>query len=196
METERTFDILETYCFPRGCMLDGTLQHLLAYELLPKIKANGMTTGEWTRGALMLEDPLYTQVKSVVCRGCAIIVCPHNAGYGSQEDNLFYEILNWSYAERLDRNEELTEALLPASVIAEWATQGIEVKAYPSSSRTRFTLDVHIKHPTAGERHVSVYRKKGEAGEITISGAGYATHQLPRTPEDTSMKLREIINAL
>lgn len=196
METERTFDILETCCFPQGCMQDEGLQPMLATVLIPQLEVAGMTAAEWTRGALMLEDPFYTQVKSIVCRGCAILACPHNARHGGQRNNLFDEILNWSYAERLDRNEELTEALLPASAIAEWEVQGIEIKAYPMSSRTRFSLGVRIKHPSAGERYVSVSRKKGEAGEITVSGADYTTHPLPRTPEDTSMKLRDIINAL
>lgn len=79
----KTIDILETACFPKGCMFDENLQLILATELVPKLRDAGMTPSEWTRGAALLEEPHLTQVKSIVCKGCRQTLCPHNSKYSS-----------------------------------------------------------------------------------------------------------------
>lgn len=76
--TERTFNILETCCFPKGCLIPEGLQPHLATVLIPQLEAAGMKVAEWTRGALALEEPYLSKVKSIVCKPCGIYKCPFN----------------------------------------------------------------------------------------------------------------------
>ncbi|MDO8407816.1 MAG: hypothetical protein Q7S95_01085 [bacterium] len=193
---ERTFDMLETCCFPKGCRIADEMQPMLATVLIPKLEAAGMKTAEWTRGALMLEEPLLSQVKAVVCRGCAIYDCEHNPQHGRQSGDLMFEMYNWGYGDRREKNKDLLEALLPNQFITEMVAKGVIVEMMePSTSNKWFNMHAGVEHSTKGKISIMLRRKKGEQGVISVYGAVKATYPMPNSAAATSQKLREIIEA-
>lgn len=192
---ERTFDILETYCFPKGCMIGKDMQLMLATVFIPDLEAAGMKTAEWTRGALMLEEPFLSQVKSVVCRRCKHFECEHNPQHDRRSGgrDLMFEMYNWSYGDRLEKDRELLEALLSNQFVTDMAAKGIVIEMHVNTSRKRFRMYASVKHPTKGKIDISLCRKKDEAGEISVYGAVKATYPMPNSASATSQKLREVI---
>ena len=103
VKTERTFNILELCCFPKGCLIPEELQPHLATVLVPKLEAAGMKTAEWTRGALMLEEPHFSKVRSIVCRPCNIVKCPINPRFRPADG--LSDLMDGLYAERIEEGE-------------------------------------------------------------------------------------------
>ena len=77
-DTERTFNVLEVCCFPTGCLLPEGVRDSLATVFVPELEEAGMSPAEWTRGALQLEEPHLSNVKSIVCKRCNMRECPFN----------------------------------------------------------------------------------------------------------------------
>ena len=71
-------NILETCCFPKDCLKPGDEQLAMATVHVPMLIEAGMTTAEYTRGALLLEEPFYTKVRAEVCRRCRFVDCKHH----------------------------------------------------------------------------------------------------------------------
>ncbi len=133
METERTFNVLETCCFPKGCLIPEDHQPYLATVLIPQLEAAGMKTAEWTRGALMLEEPHLSKVKGIVCRQCNIRECPFNPRF-KPSDGLS-DLMDGQYADRIKKGDDLLAQLLPEVKKAELEQTGIKVIAFQMPSR-------------------------------------------------------------
>lgn len=133
METERTFNILETYCFPKGCLIPEDQQPYLATVLIPQLEAAGMKTAEWTRGALMLEEPHLTKVKSIVCRGCGRWECQFNPRF--KPSGGLGDLMDGQYADRIKKGDELLAQLLPEAKKTELEQQDIKVITLQIPSR-------------------------------------------------------------
>jgi hypothetical protein len=193
---ERVFDILETCCFPKGCRIDEESQPYLATVLIPKLEAAGMETAEWTLGALMLEEPHLSRVKSIVCRGCKHFECEHNTTPQSgRRGDILSDITEFGYGERQEANAQLVEALVPEKSVQDWVAKGIAVEMpHAMSSRTQFSMSFAVE-TAKGKTSVWVKRKKGEQGEISVYGSSRAHYPLPRTAAETSAKLHEIVAA-
>lgn len=131
--TERTFDILETCCFPKGCLVPKDHQPYLATVLVPQLEAAGMKTAEWTRGALLLEEPYLTSVKGIVCRQCGIRECTFNPRFKPSDD--FSDLMDGQYADRLKKGDDLLAQLLPDTKRAELEQAGVKVCAIQMASR-------------------------------------------------------------
>jgi hypothetical protein len=197
---ERTFNILETCCFPKGCRIAEDMQPMLATVLIPKLEAAGMKTDEWTRGALMLEEPFLSQVKAIVCRGCKHFECEHNSTPQSgRRGDILNDITEYTYGERQEANAKLAEALVPQKSVEDWVAKGVVVEMpHVMSSRKQFNLSFAVEHPTKGKTAIIVRRKKGERGDIVMfsSRLGNTTyHPLPNSASETSAKLHEIVTA-
>ena len=196
---ERTFNLCELCCFPKGCVIDKEMQLMLATVLVPKLEAAGMKTAEWTLGALALEEPFLTQIKGITCRGCMHFECVHNTTpQQGRSDDAMIDITECGYAERHEANIKLAEALVPHNSIEGWAAQGIIVdKPFVMSSRKRFVVSFDVKHPAKGKTNINVSRKKGKQGEISVYGPNATVHYpLPRTASETSVRLAEIVASL
>jgi hypothetical protein len=199
MTDERTFNILELYCFPKGCHIEKETQPYLATVLVPKLEAVGMKTAEWTRGALMLEEPYLSTVKSVVCRRCMHFECEHNTTpqQGNTGD-ILSDIFNYRYGDRQEGNVALFTALLPETVVADWTARGLTVtKLFVRSSRNQFSVSFDVVHPQRGKLGFRIHHKKGGSGKITVfSGSSWTDHPLPRTSETATKKLQELVTAV
>lgn len=194
---DRTFDMLELCCFPKGCLIDDSMQSVLATVLVPELEASGMKTYEWTRGALMLEEPHLTKVKGIVCRGCKLSACQHNPQHGQDAivDDLMHQMYSWPYADRFNKNNRmLLEALVPRQFVSDMLVNGIIIRANePSTSGKWFSMNMRVEHPTRGNMLILLKRKKGEAGEIAVYGTINAQYPLPDLAGEVAKKLREII---
>ncbi|MDA2922715.1 hypothetical protein MYX07_05640 [Patescibacteria group bacterium AH-259-L07] len=145
-----TVDILETACFPKGCLIDREMQLMLATDLVPKLKATGLTLPEWTRGAALLEEPHLSRVKAIVCRGCMLTSCLHNSRYSPiAEDDPLRRAFNLPYGDRLDFEQEVLEKILPADEVRKLEEHGLEVFRWMSSSRNQVHITIRI-----GEKHI------------------------------------------
>lgn len=133
METERIFNILETCCFPKGCLIPEDHQPYLATVLIPQLEAAGMKTAEWTRGALMLEEPHLTKVKGIVCRQCNIRECPFNPRFRPSDG--LSDLMDGQYADRIERGDQLLAQLLPEAKKTKLEQNGIKVIAFQMPSR-------------------------------------------------------------
>ncbi len=193
---ERIFDVLELCCFPKGCRINDEEQPYLATVLVPRLETAGMQTVEWTKGALLLEEPYYSQVKNVVCRSCTHYECEHNPQHGRESGDLMFEMYNWRYADRREKNEELLEALLPNKFIDDTVKKGVIVGfRVPTTSNKWFQMQIDVEHPTKGKISIWLRRKRGEAGEIMLFGTLKDTYPMPNSAAATSLKLREIVEA-
>lgn len=199
MTTERTFNTLELCCFPKGCHIKKETQPFLATVLVPKLEAVGMKTAEWTCGALMLEEPYLSTVKSIVCRGCMHFECEHNTTpqQGNTGD-ILNDIFNYQYGDRQEGNVALVTALLPEAVVADWTARGLTVtKPFVMSSRKKFSISFNVVHPQRGEMGLRIHNKKGGSGKITVfSGSSWTDNLLPRTSETASKKLQELVTTV
>ena len=133
METERTFNILETHCFPKGCLIPEETQPYLATVLIPQLEAAGMKTAEWIRGALILEEPHLSKVKDIVCRRCNIRECPFNPRFRPSDG--LSDLMDGQYADRIKKGDDLLARLLPEEKKVELKQTGIEVVAFQMPSR-------------------------------------------------------------
>lgn len=194
---ERVFNILETCCFPKGCRIAEEMQPMLATVLIPKLEAAGMKTVEWIRGALMFEEPYFSQVKSIVCRGCMHFECEHNTTpRRGRSNDILDDITECGYADRQEANAKLAEALVPEKSVQGWVAQGVIVEVpFVMSSRRRFSMSFAVVHPTKGRTTVHISRKKGEQGEISVYGSNTARYPMPRTAVETSNQLHVIVTA-
>lgn len=133
MSTERVFDLLEMGCVPKGCLLPEDTHLLLAMLYVPKLETAGMKVAEWTRGALMLEEPYLSQVRAIFCRGCARVECQFNL-HREPTDEL-RDLMNGQYADRIKKGEDLLAQLLPETKKSELEQKGIESIAFQMPSR-------------------------------------------------------------
>src|SRR5680860_280354 len=101
MDTKRTFNFLEQCCFPKGCLIPKDHQPCLATVLIEQLEAVGMKPAEWTRGALMLEEPYLSKVKGIVCRPCKIHNCPFKPCFKSLSD-----LMDGRYMDRIERGDQ------------------------------------------------------------------------------------------
>lgn len=170
---------------------------MLATVLIPKLEAAGMKTTEWTRGALMLEEPFLSQVKDIVCRGCMHFECEHNTTPQSgRRGDILNDITEYGYAGRQEANAKLAEALVPRRSVEGWVALGVIVETpFVTSSRKHLHMSITIKHPTKGETTIRLGRKRGEQGEISVYGSSTAHYPMPRTADETSAMLYEIVTA-
>lgn len=133
MESERTFNILELCCFPKGCLIPKDQQPYLATVLVPKLEVAGMKTAEWTRGALMLEEPHLTKVKNIVCRRCNIRECSFNPRFRPSDG--LSDLMDGQYQDRIKKGDDLIVQFLPEVKKAELEQIGITVIAFQMPSR-------------------------------------------------------------
>lgn len=133
MQAERTFNTLELCCFPKGCLIPEETQPMLATDLVPQLEAAGMETVEWTRGALMLEEPYLSEVKGIVCRQCNICECPFNPRF-KLSDGLS-DLMDGQYADRIERGNRLLAQFLPEEKKTKLEQVGIKVVAFQMPSR-------------------------------------------------------------
>jgi len=112
--------------------MSENLQPALATLFVPRLEATGMTTAEWTRGALMLEEPHFSKVKGIVCTGCALRRCPFNPR--PNFDGLF-DLMYGQYADRIEKGDRLLAELLSEALKTELKRRGIEVVALQMPSR-------------------------------------------------------------
>lgn len=131
-EAERTsFNILELHCFPKGCCIDAESQPYLATVHIPKLEAAGMKVAEWTLGALNLEEPHLSMVKSIVCKGCRHTECIHNAKHPTP----FSALMEGRYPERMHKGDDLVRDILPMTKKAEIEALGIKIEGWHQPSR-------------------------------------------------------------
>ncbi len=173
VETGRTFDILETCCFPEGCLIPEDRQLCLATVHIPQLKAAGMTTGEWTRGALMLEEPHLTKVRGIVCRQCNIRKCSFNPRF-RPSDGLSH-LTDGDYPWRVKEANRILAQLLPPEEQAELERQGIRwlVGHHPSKKHPMLWLSFK----RGGEErnvtcHIGERRLLTNEGEETLHSIG------------------------
>ena len=133
MNTERTFNALELKCFPSGCLIPNNQQPILATVLVPQLEVAGMQTAEWTRGALMLEEPHFTFVKGIVCRSCHISECQYNPHFRPSDG--LKELMEGQYADRIKKGDDLLAKIIPNAKKAELKQAGIEFVALQMPSR-------------------------------------------------------------
>ncbi len=133
MESGRTFNLLELLCFPKGCVIEEESQPYLATVLVPQLEARGMKAAEWTRGALMLEEPYLTQIKAVVCRQCNHDECSFNRKFRWSEELL--GLRDGQYSDRVAKGRELQAQLLSAETRQELEARGIKAGSYQMPSR-------------------------------------------------------------
>lgn len=186
METERTFNTLELCCFPNGCLIHEDHQPYLATVLIPQLEAAGMKTAEWTRGALMLEEPHLTKVKGIVCRQCNISECPFNPRFRPSDG--LSDLMDGQYAERVKKGDDLLAQLLPEAKRAELEQTGIKVIAFQMPSRKNpkilfsFTRNDKTRRVSCG---VGKRRLSTNEGEETLLSL-----------EQLSQKIESAIHAL
>jgi len=132
-EQQRVFNILETCCFPHGCLIPEDHQLRLATVLIPQLEQAGMTVAEWTRGAEIFEEPYFSKVKAVVCKQCNIRECPLNPHFRSS-DGLF-DLKDGQYPDRVKRGEELLAQLFSAAKKSDLEQRGIQCTAFQMPSR-------------------------------------------------------------
>ena len=183
---ERTFNVLELCCFPKGCLIPEDHQPYLATVLVPQLEAAGMKTAEWTRGALMLEEPHLSKVKGIVCRQCNICECPFNLRF-KPSDGLS-DLMDGQYADRIKKSDELLAHLLPEARKAVLEQKGIKVIAFQMPSRKNpklvfsFTRDDKTRRVSCeiGRRRLST--DEGEETLLSLEQLGQkiggATHAL------------------
>lgn len=151
MDTERTFNILELCCFPKGCLIPEEMQLYLATVLVPRLEEMGMETSEWTCGAELLEEPHLSMVKSVVCRGCALTKCSHNSKFSPiAEDDPLRSAFCIPYGERMDFDRKVLDQLLSEEEVRKLESRGLKVSKWMSSSRNQIHITIRI-----GEQSVS-----------------------------------------
>jgi len=125
-------DLLKTCCFPNGCILPNESQKMLALVMVPKLEAAGMTPTEWTTGAVMLEEPHLSKVRSIVCQRCNLTACQFN--FRSRIDGLG-DLMCGLYADRLKKGDQLLGQLLPEARKTELGQEGIKCEASLLPSR-------------------------------------------------------------
>lgn len=186
MEPERTFNTLEMCCFPKGCLIPKDHQPMLATVLVPQLEAAGMKTAEWTRGALMLEEPHLTKIKGIVCRQCNIRECPFNPR--SRPSDGLSDLINGQYADRIKKGDDLLAQLLPEAKKAELEQTGIKVIAFqmPSRKNPRIILSF-----TRGNKKRSVDCEVGRRRLSTDEG-----EETLLSLEQVSQKIEDAICAL
>lgn len=133
MHIVRPLDVLKTCCFPEDCRLAESLRYLLSAELVPQLEAAGMTTAEWTRGALMLEEPHLSKVTGIVCRKCGDRECPRNPRF-KPSDGLS-DLMNGPYSDRIRKGDEIIARLLPEWRKRDLALFGVSSGASQMPSR-------------------------------------------------------------
>ena len=186
MNTERTFNILETCCFPKGCLIPEDHQPMLATVLIPQLEAAGMKTAEWTRGALMLEEPHLTKVRGIVCRQCNIRECPFNPHF--RPSGGLSDLMDGQYADRIKKGDDLLAQLLPEAKKAELEQTGIKIIALQMPSRKNPKLIFSFTRGDKSRRvscEVGTRRLWTDEGEETLLSLeqlsqkiGNATHAL------------------
>ena len=176
MQTERTFDILELCCFPQGCLIPADHQPYLATVIVPQLEAAGMKTVEWTRGALMLEEPHLSKVKGIVCRQCNIHECAFNLHFRPTDG--LGDLMVGQYADRIERGIQLLAELLPEVKKTELERVGIKVIAFQMPSRKNpqlvfsFTRDDKTRRVSCevGKRRLST--NEGEETLLSLEQLG------------------------
>ncbi len=144
-KSSETINILETVCYPKGCMINEEMQLMMAMVLVPRLREAGMTTSEWTLGAALLEEPHLTKVKSVVCRGCNLKLCPHNGKYSPiAEDDPLRTVFHIPYGNRMDFNREVLDQILPEDEVRKLEEDGLKVFKWMSSSRNQIHITVKV----------------------------------------------------
>jgi len=186
VETKRTFNVLETCCFPKGCLIPEETQLLLALVLIPKLEAAGMKAAEWTRGALMLEEPHLSKVKSIVCRQCNIRECPFNPRFRPSDG--LSDLMDGQYADRIKKGNDLLSQLLPEAKKAQLEQTGIKVIAFQMPSRKNPKLVFSFTRGDKSRRvscEIGTRRLWTDEGEETLLSLeqlgqkiGEATHSL------------------
>jgi hypothetical protein len=131
-ETGRTLNILETCCFPKGCILPDDIQRLLAPDSIQKLEKAGLEAREWTRGALMHEEPYFSKIKEVVCGPCEQNECQLNKRL---EPSGLFGLKNGRYHERIEYGNQLLEQLLPETRRVELQKVGIKCLTHQMPSR-------------------------------------------------------------
>ena len=200
-ETDGSISILSLCVWPKGCLRDKDEQTALAIGLMvPALKELGMTVPQWTRGALMLEEPYFSMVKSVSCRGCRFFDCTHNTTRrdGRPSEDIIDTITECLYAERREANAKLVEALLPKAYSDTWTALGLTVgEPFAMTSRTRFHLSVTVTDLMGIKTTIEVHRKKGAPGEIIVYAIdGCKVLPMPPTSAAIAAKLNEIVTKL
>jgi hypothetical protein len=182
MTSERAFNILETCCFPKGCFIDEETQPYLATVLIPKLEALGMTTAEWTRGALMLEEPHLAQVRSVVCRQCNHQECPYSSP--SLKTTGLNDLKIGQWKDRLDKGKALLEQLLPDDRKASLKNMGIRVHVFQTPSRKN--PHIYFTFHKDGQTTQRVFCEIGKKLLITNHGEEHLTgiHQVQQKIEE------------
>jgi len=184
--TKRTFNVLELCCFPEGCLISEEEQPLLATVLVPRLEAAGMKTIEWTRGALMLEEPHFSKVRSIVCKPCNTVECPINPRF-KPNDGLS-DLMDGLYAERIEKGEAVLAQLLPEARKAELEQAGIRCFAGQMPSRKNPRLWFTFKR---GDRTQRVACEVGKRRLLTNEG-----EQPLLSLEQLSRKIKEAAQAL
>ena len=133
MNITRTFDVLTLNCFPKGCLVNKEVQLHLATILVPQLEAVGMTCAEWTRGALMFEEPHFSKIKGIVCKKCGICKCSLNPRFESP--NTLRDLMNGRYAERVEKGDQLLARLLSKTTKEELKKKGIRCIVFQMPSR-------------------------------------------------------------
>jgi hypothetical protein len=145
-----------------------------------------MKTAEWTRGALMLEEPYLTKVKGVVCRQCNICECQFNPRF-KPNDGL-NDLMDGQYADRIKKGGNLLAQLLPEAKKAELEQTGIEVIAFQMPSRKNpklvfsFTRNNKTRRVSCEVGKRRLWTNKGEETLLSLEQLGQkiseATHAL------------------
>ena len=195
-QKERSFNILELCCFPKGCRIDPETRPYLATVLVPQLEEAGMQTVEWTKGALMLEEPFLSKVKAVVCRGCCHIECVHNPKAWMSGGLLaFVSLLHTSYQDRASKNAELEKILVSRERAEEWAKKGINLAlVWISSSRTRVNVAINA---SKGDKTVQISILFSEARRtFRVYGSKEEDLPLPDSIEEVISKIDSVMAGL
>lgn len=154
-----SLNILETVCYPAGCMINEEMQTMLALVLVPKLKEAGLTTAEYTRGATLLEEPYFTKVKSIVCHGCGHTSCQYNGKYSPiGEDDPLRVAFRIPYGERMNFDQKVLDQILPEDEVRKLESNGLKVSKWMSSSRNQIYITIEIGGNTV--RYSTNLRKK------------------------------------
>jgi len=186
MEEERIFSSIEVNCFPKGCLLDKFTQTLLAINLIPKLEDSGMKMPEWTRGALLLEEPHFSKVKSIVCKGCNVFNCQFSSRISSF--NGLRSMKNGRYEERIEKGDKFLAMILPEEKKKMLEKKGIDFSAFHMPSRKNPQLVFRF---TFGDKILRVSCEIGKGILSTKDG-----EEPLRSLDQLRTKIDEAINAL
>lgn len=155
-EQTESVSLLETACFPKGCLLSQDIQTAMALYAVQQLKQVVLTPIEWTRGAQLLEEPYLSQVKKILCAGCGLIKCPHHtANIFGANGNPLHGIFDLPYSERFDFDDGIVNILLPDTQRKELSEKGVSTSTWMTSSRNQ----VHI-HVSVGNHSIHYYASK------------------------------------